>query len=865
MAEGRLIDGSSETILSAGRRPEACEPCCTRKRRINYLRKGREKMWTKPSGKYPIKVLRIGASINVPRREESSSKYQHQLALPWMPGIITVNGVLPAYVGNPGRSIMRSLCLIMAVLLLGCGFSKKAEQAVCGNGTVEMGEVCDGADLNGQTCEGLGLPAGVLRCLDTCLYDASGCTGTGPACGNDVAEEGEVCDGDDLAGESCVTQGFAGGVLDCTGDCSGYVTTGCTDTPDECGDGIRTGPEECDGTDLGGQSCAGLGLGSGDLGCTEGCTFDTSGCAGTVPDDCNWIDMNPRLEAVWAASPSSIWALPRGGGILHYDTFSWTMIPLGSIRALNGIWGRSDTDIFAVGDGGRMVHLSGGTWNEVDTGLTTDLTGIWGQGDQLFVVSEDRTLYRIDGESLTMLCYEPGEDFRDVWGFSPTSIFMAGTNGAVSRWDGSECRAIDSPSGWNLAAIAGTSETAVYVVGYGDSVVWMYDGSVWDPWDAVFNDNQYDIRDLWAEPGGDLFAVGSRSYPISGGTTTRDYILRYDGATWSPTEVGSGHSMFLGIWGTSPDFMWVWNHLGGVIQTNGIVTSALRPDAIDLGITNLWGFSDTDLWIPADWGQVARFDGNMAWTMMETGVGYSRNRYYGIWGTSPTDVYAVGWDYAYDTGTIGHFTGGTSWAEMDGNCTERFRAVWGPTTGNVWAVAEGGLIRHYNGSFWLVEESGTTEHLKDVWGPSAGSIYIVGYGGTILHSTGDGTWSPVSSGTDVALHGLWGTSDSDMWVVGEEGTILRDTGSGFVDVGPDPTIDLFDVIGTPTEVFAVGGRLVDDTGVYDDFDTVILRWDGSAWTETTGDYDKLYALWSGPGSSIWAGGIDGALFKRVCE
>ena len=48
--------------------------------------------------------------------------------------------------------------------------------AVCGNGTIDDGEQCDGGNLNGYTCADLGYSGGTLACDPvTCTYDASGC------------------------------------------------------------------------------------------------------------------------------------------------------------------------------------------------------------------------------------------------------------------------------------------------------------------------------------------------------------------------------------------------------------------------------------------------------------------------------------------------------------------------------------------------------------------------------------------------------------------------------------------------------------------------------------------------------------------
>jgi hypothetical protein len=58
-----------------------------------------------------------------------------------------------------------------------------------------------------------------------------------------------------------------------------------TTLPAVCGNGVREGREQCDGADLGGETCPSLGLGPGTLTCLADCTFDRLGCTcgnGTV-------------------------------------------------------------------------------------------------------------------------------------------------------------------------------------------------------------------------------------------------------------------------------------------------------------------------------------------------------------------------------------------------------------------------------------------------------------------------------------------------------------------------------------------------------------------------------------------------------
>jgi hypothetical protein len=50
-----------------------------------------------------------------------------------------------------------------------------------------------------------------------------------PRCGDGAIDAGETCDGADLAGQDCFGQGFAGGTLGCTATCDAFDTSQCTD------------------------------------------------------------------------------------------------------------------------------------------------------------------------------------------------------------------------------------------------------------------------------------------------------------------------------------------------------------------------------------------------------------------------------------------------------------------------------------------------------------------------------------------------------------------------------------------------------------------------------------------------------------
>lgn len=153
-------------------------------------------------------------------------------------------------------------------------------EASCGDLFIYAGaEACDGTNVGGDSCASQGFDDGVLLCAPDCLsFDTSNCF----QCSNGVLEPGEECDGNLFTG-GVTCQDFApmgttasGGALVCTLACTNINSNECT----FCGDGVSEGTEACDGADLSGQSCgtvAGMGFG-GTLSCAPDCVYDTSGC-----------------------------------------------------------------------------------------------------------------------------------------------------------------------------------------------------------------------------------------------------------------------------------------------------------------------------------------------------------------------------------------------------------------------------------------------------------------------------------------------------------------------------------------------------------------------------------------------------------
>lgn len=92
----------------------------------------------------------------------------------------------------------------------------------------------------------------------------------------------EQCDGTDLGPNTCIGSGFVGGTLKCKADCT-LDTSGCVRAA-YCGDGIVQKPnsagfiEVCDGTDMNGNQCTDFGFTGGTLACNSNCEFYYGEC-----------------------------------------------------------------------------------------------------------------------------------------------------------------------------------------------------------------------------------------------------------------------------------------------------------------------------------------------------------------------------------------------------------------------------------------------------------------------------------------------------------------------------------------------------------------------------------------------------------
>ena len=266
---------------------------------------------------------------------------------------------------------------------------------------------------------------------------------------------------------------------------------------------------------------------------------------------------------------------------------------------------------------------------------------------------------------------------------------------------------------------------------------------------------------VWGSPTGRVYASGPS-----------DRLMTvFDGTAWMsiPSSVPNGTQ---GVFGFSDNDVYAtggnFAGLAYVLHYNGSAWGAMPGVPQDQFITAVWGVSPTSLWATRVDGSVIHYEGS-SWTLSASP---SPARLESIFGTSATDIYAVGYNFPSGTaGYVYHFDG-SSW-QLVLTTAAGLSRVWARSASDVWAVGTAGLIVHYDGSSWSQMSTPTTSDLHGVWGTAGSDVMAVGGSGAILHYDGV-AWSQMVSPTTFDLGGVWGGGAANYFAVGlNQGVVVR--------------------------------------------------------------------------------------------
>jgi len=275
-----------------------------------------------------------------------------------------------------------------------------------------------------------------------------------------------------------------------------------------------------------------------------------------------------------------------------------------------------------------------------------------------------------------------------------------------------------------------------------------------------------------------------------GNKTTKEFIITGADTNYTAGEVDSlpmGTRYWFNVEG--------YNSEGKLKDTSRTLSAkTLSPTSHDivwqidtLGngfLYDVWGVDENNVWavgaanVQGGSSGIIKWDGNN-WNVFPSFAGIKQ----GIFGFDENNIFVVG-DYT-NRGVVGIWNG-SNWTEYRddyfisrGDTVYPLRSVWGSSPTDVWAVGDNGTIIHWDGSEWRKEQGivGTNNSFWDLWGVDANSIYTV-TGSLTNHSQlwyYDGTlWKNISENIPGVLknfYTVWVDKSNSGFIAGN--TVLR--------------------------------------------------------------------------------------------
>ncbi|HSO34799.1 MAG TPA: hypothetical protein VLT33_19830 [Labilithrix sp.] len=301
-------------------------------------------------------------------------------------------------------------------------------------------------------------------------------------------------------------------------------------------------------------------------------------------------------------------------------------------------------------------------------------------------------------------------DLKSVWSFGPDDALAVGDTGMV-RWDG---------KAWSI-------------VPGGDGG---FEG----------------LSSLWSGSTNEIWAVGQGQRRLVHGTRSATGAA----FTFTTTEVTTGPTRDT-ITGLAPNDLWLTGLeddgtpriLHGVAGGDGGAPtfSSVAISAAPFPLTSLSALlvtANDELWLAGTSNAAvvlhARKNGaSFVWDQSFTAAGQASNNFGALWGDGPTDVFVLGalTDNFHRTALP---DGGGVWGPHPNHSNTVLTSVWGTSKSDVWAVGYLGAIRHWDGATWKLSQIAVDglpiyEDLIAVRGSSANDVWAVGTG-VALHRTG---------------------------------------------------------------------------------------------------------------------------------
>ncbi len=301
-------------------------------------------------------------------------------------------------------------------------------------------------------------------------------------------------------------------------------------------------------------------------------------------------DSDAQVSSIAGSSASDVWAVGQAGATgaqttteaWHWNGHAWSAShPLSPCRYANyfdGATALSPDDVWAVGYCSDSMGARGKTLIEHYDGTS------W------------HRVHSDNPSTFNYLTAVSASSADDVWAVGQSSPNPAGS--IVEHWDGTSWSLVPAPAG-AFESVKAFGPSDVWVADADGRQVYHYDGSGWaavDTFDLPVGVGGTAGDDVWA-----VGAVGKKADQVG-------YASRFDGSTWTPTQVASvrGSSRALiAVSAVSPTDAWAIGATSFARGTHGYVehwdghswSVVHKPGELDGGFDAIAAFGPDDAWI----------------------------------------------------------------------------------------------------------------------------------------------------------------------------------------------------------------------------------------------------------------------------
>ncbi|NQU16445.1 MAG: hypothetical protein HQ564_00140 [Candidatus Saganbacteria bacterium] len=574
----------------------------------------------------------------------------------------------------------------------------------------------------------------------------------------------------------------------------------------------------------------------------------------TTPTTSQWTILNAltrgkMIYAIHGTSANNIFAVGEGGNLLKYDGSDWLLIETATSEAFYRLWSPSPDVVYLLGSDRYIKKYSNGNLSieYTDPDPTQHLATITGFSDSDIYVGGIGAMYHYDGTSWSTMEIDTDAYIFGLWGTDSNNLYAVDLDGAIHFYNGSSwVKQAELVARFN--SVHGTATNDVYAVSLaGDYMLYHYDGTTWAGIDNSLLPGGSALYEVWGSASDDIYVVGdkgriihyngtsweqifdipAREYQAVWGTSASNVLiagengilLRKNGSSWTE-ELGEYRGFFDGIYGTSSTNM----YFGGYVLKSGSAANAMHYDGSTLtpvetgsvyDIRGFWGDGSNRFFAITEKifnSQILQFNGSSWSTDYQVSMSLTD-----IWGSSLTDIYAVGYDKSYDS-KIFHYDG-LSWSTLESLSNEIVFDISGGASNEVYfrsvqdvlgsetpilylyngvtlksvSLPSGDSIQSihylsgtglyvgikdvlayklylYNGAIWT--ELGSVGYdIKAIWASASNNVYL-GTAGGVHRYNGSTIAGPMYPYCD-NCNRIWGTDANNIYLVGDHGIIMR--------------------------------------------------------------------------------------------